>query len=619
MWSELHFLRPEFLLLLLPVVYLLLRYINRRAQQDGWQHSCDANLLQAMQVHSARQASALRWLYWPVAVLTVLALAGPAFRQVPMPVFTNQAALVVALDLSNSMRSEDLKPSRLQRAKFKIKDLLLQRQDGQSALLVYSGDAFVVTPLTDDVETIVSLLDAIDPDIMPVGGSSTRSALSQAGALLEQAGAHQGLVVLITDEVRDVQDALEAVDELRARSHRVSVLGVGTAEGAPIPTRQGFLKDRNGQIVVPRLEIGPMQQLAQAGGGRFSTLTHGNGDLERVLSLSAQAEDDRSQQNDLRAARYLDEGPWLLLLIAPLLALMYRRGLLLCALFTVTALPQRADAFEWDALWYNADQRAHQALQDARPQDAAELAHSDALKGAAAYRGESYADAAQLFNGESVTDLYNRGNALAKNGDLQGALNSYERALAKDPQHADALYNKSLVEQALQQQQQQQQQSQGDGEQQQDGSPSDENSAESSPAGENQNAEDSQQSQKPGENGEESMDEAARQQEADAQQQQAEKDRHKQAEQAQDGEESDEQSSASEETGSPGEEGEDAEQMAEMSAEEKALDAEEKQAMEQWLRRIKDDPGGLLRRKFLYQYHRRGSASERRGTQDEDW
>ena len=184
-WTEFHFLRPHVLWLLIPALWLLARWINRRSRQDGWQQACDPELLQAMQVNTASGGTRWTGLYWPIVILGILALAGPAVRQLPMPVIKNQAALVVALDVSKSMWSDDLKPSRLQRAKFAIQDLLNERKDGQTALIVYSGDAFVVTPLTDDADTIIALLDVLDPSIMPVTGTNTVAALDKAENLLQ--------------------------------------------------------------------------------------------------------------------------------------------------------------------------------------------------------------------------------------------------------------------------------------------------------------------------------------------------------------------------------------------------------------------------------------------------
>ncbi len=589
MWSEFHFLRPAMLWLLLPAAWLLLRWLNNTSKQDGWQQSCDPELLAAMQIQTATKGTRWTWLYWPIAFITILALAGPALRQVPVPVVKNQSALVIALDVSKSMLSDDLKPSRLQRAKFKIQDLLEKRQDGQTALVVYSGDAFVVTPLTDDTETIVSLLDVLDPSIMPISGTNTVAALDKAADLLAQAGVNKGQILLVTDSIDmyKTENSLEAVADAGITTH---VLAVGTAEGAPIPTNQGFLKDLRGQIVIPQVDYSSLQAAAQIGQGQFSVLSN-NLTEDALYEVNPDTDETKPGDDEMRNAKFIDDGPLLAILIIPLLALLYRRGILmvLCLGFMLNTQPSYA--LSWDDLWFNQDQQAYKQLETA-PTEAFSKAENQQLKAAAAYKKQDFKTAAQLYNqAESLADHYNRGNALAQAGELESALASYNQALTFDPNDEDTLYNKKIVEDALQQQQQQQDQQ----------NQQDQNS-------EQNNQDQQQQNQESQESSE---------QEQNEQQQQAQKDQQSEADQQQTEEEQQQQE---QEAQQQQEEGEEQEQEIELTPDEKALDAEEKQAMEQWLRRIKDDPGGLMRRKFLYQYHKRNQNGESYDNQTtEDW
>ena len=240
-WQAFHFLRPHLLWLLLPACYLLYRWLTRGSQLDGWQQSCDPELLAEMQIKSAAHATRWRWLYWPLMIIGVLALAGPAVRQVPQPMLKNQSALIVALDVSKSMLSDDLKPSRLQRAKFKIQDLLSQRKDGQTALVAYSGDAFSVTPLTDDTDTIISLLDVLDPSIMPATGTNTVAALDKSAELLTQAGVLQGQILLVTDGV-NLMDTEDRLQTLNQQGITVNVLAVGYCRRGANSDQPGIFK-----------------------------------------------------------------------------------------------------------------------------------------------------------------------------------------------------------------------------------------------------------------------------------------------------------------------------------------------------------------------------------------
>ncbi len=600
-WSSFHFLRPEILWLLIPAGMLLYFWLNNSSRQDGWQQSCDPDLLQAMQINSAARASRWSWLYWPVTVLTILALAGPAVRQMPVPVVKNQSALIIALDVSKSMLSDDLKPSRLQRAKFKIQDLLEKRKDGQTALVAYSGDAFVVTPLTDDTDTIVSLLDVIDPNIMPVSGTNTVAALDKSKELLIQAGVNQGQILLVTDSI-DMFKSKNRLLEMTDANVTVHVLAVGTAEGAPIPTSQGFLKDLRGQIVIPQVDYASLQEAARIGQGRFSVLSNSDS-VDQLYEVRADNENNQFQDDlnsgEESAENFIDDGPLLALLIIPLLALLYRRGILmvLCVGFMLNT--ETSYALSWDDLWLNKDQQAYRQLETA-PSEAYNQAESEQIKAAAAYKKQDFKAAKNLYpeKGQTLSDYYNRGNALAQAGDLENALKSYEQALGFDAEDEDTLYNKSIVEQALEQQKQQQQQNQDNQENQENQ--------------ENQDSEQSEQDQQ-----QNSEQESSSEQEKQEQQQQAEQDQQAEADQEQSEEEQSEEQQAQQQEQDQSEE---SQQEIELTPEEKALDAEEKQAMEQWLRRIKDDPGGLMRRKFLYQYHKRNQDGESYDNQTtEDW
>ncbi|MCX7554302.1 VWA domain-containing protein [Marinicella sp. S1101] len=594
-WSQFHFLRPQLLWLLIPAALALYFWLNARSQKDGWQQSCDPELLQAMQINSAAKGTRWRWLYWPITLILILALAGPAARQITVPMVKNQSALVVALDVSKSMLSDDLKPSRLQRAKFKIQDLLEKRQDGQTALVVYSGDAFVVTPLTDDTATIVSLLGVLEPSIMPASGTNTIAALDKADELLQQAGVSQGQILLVTDgiDMFKTQDRLQAISDSGTTIH---VLAVGTAEGAPIPTNQGFLKDLRGQIVIPQVDYNSLQQAARIGQGRFSVLDNTINE-DNLYETNPNRDDNQSKDNESGSENFIDDGPLLALLLIPMLALLYRRGMLMVVCVGFMLNSQHSYALSWDDLWLNKDQQAYRQLETA-PEKAFQQAQSTALKAAAAYKKQDFKTATSLYpkTGDSLADYYNRGNALAQAGDLAAALDSYNQALTFDPEDEDTLYNKNIVEQALQQQQEQEQQQQEQQEQQ------------------NQESQDSQDNQQ-----QEQQNQESSEQEQQEQQQQAQKDQQAEADQEQE-QQAEEQEQQTEQQEQEQQEQQEQQESIELTPEEKALDAEEKQAMEQWLRRIKDDPGGLMRRKFLYQYHRRNQDGESYDNQTtEDW
>ncbi|MDM8563018.1 VWA domain-containing protein, partial [Candidatus Marithioploca araucensis] len=181
----------------------------------NWKTVCDPQLLPHLLLDEEGKRR-----IWPIyalgigGLLSILALAGPTWERLPQPAFRDQSALVIVLDLSRSMDATDIEPSRLVRARFKVADILKQRKEGQTALIVYAEDAFIVTPLTDDTETIASQLSVLNTSLMPSQGSRVDIALKKAGILLKQAGLKKGNVLLITDGVNETR-ARKAIDKLK--------------------------------------------------------------------------------------------------------------------------------------------------------------------------------------------------------------------------------------------------------------------------------------------------------------------------------------------------------------------------------------------------------------------
>ena len=209
--------------------------------------------------------------------IAILALAGPSWVKLPDASFTARDARVIVLDLSSSMLAQDLKPDRLTQARYRLADLLNNTTEGQTGMVAFAGDAFVVSPLTSDTNTIANLLPALRPDIIPVMGSRADRALELAATLLERAGIGSGEVLLVTDSADD--RAASTARKLREEGILVSVLAVGTPEGAPIPSGGGFLSDSAGNVVIARVDVSALQTVASVGGGHFSTLSTAAGDL----------------------------------------------------------------------------------------------------------------------------------------------------------------------------------------------------------------------------------------------------------------------------------------------------------------------------------------------------
>lgn len=610
--SPFHFLRPEWLWGFLPLVGLLVFLAKRGATAQLWESVCDAHLLPHVLVGTTgRKANSPIILVGLAWTLALVALAGPVWSQLPQPVFRAESALVLVLDVSRSMDAQDVAPSRLTRAKHKILDILQARHEGQTALVIFAGESFVVSPLTDDARTMKTLVQTLETNLMPVQGSRPDLALNMGHELLEQAGIPGGDLLLITDGEAEPA-TVETMQQIASKGRHISILGVGTEEGAPIPESGGFVKDDSGAIVVTKLDPGSLQSAARAAGGRYATVALDDRDLDVVLPSVDTSKISTNRGSKRTTNIWREEGPWLVMALLAVVLPAFRRGwvgILLCVVF----LPQVSQASIWDNLWERPDQQAMEALKQHDPKKAATLFEQPEWKGIAQYRAGDYEQAQQTFSEiDSPEGQYNRGNALANLGKYPEAMASYQAALTQQPDYEDAQYNLDLLKKLLEKPQSES--SQGNGSESSDSSSGDQQqkgdkeiSDQQSPGQESENGDQEKNRGQAASNKDDQKNEDGSSRSLQESSEEA-----KQSEEPQSQNPSqdppDKTESSDHAQSSPGEKGKDAdslEQVASASQSEEAReDQKSEQALQQWLRRIPDDPGGLLRRKFLLEHRR---------------
>ncbi len=558
--SALQLLRPHWLwaLLALPALFALWRVRRRRA--SVWRSNVDAHLLPHL-LSGRADARARRWsvLAAIAYVLAVIALAGPSWRQSPQPLWESRAPLVVALDLSSASLASDLPPSRLAQARAKVATLLRERQGGQVGLVVFAGDAFTVAPLTEDAGNVALFLDALAPDVMPMDGQRADRAIEWSAQLLRQAGFDRGAILLMTDHADDA--ARSAAAAAARQGYRVDVLGLGTSSGASY--RRG-----DGTFAQARLDEGSLRALASAGGGRHASIATDDADLRALRALDPGASAD-AQTTGERGRIRQDDGYWLLPPLMLLALFAFRRRGTLAVLLLCIGWPP-AQAADW---WQRDDQKAHARME----------------QGNTAYRSGDFADAAQQYrNVDSADGHYNRGNALAKAAQYPEAIAAYDEALRRQPGMEDAIANKRAVEAAMKRQP-----PKGGGSGQQDDPQKDRKAPQKGQGGQGQSSPQTppQQSPKPAEDAQPSPSsqspkptDAEQQRQADA----AQRERMQRALQQQP-----RQGPPQEKAERPGE---------------TPQQREQRLANEAWLRRVPDDPGGLLREKFRIEHERRQSG-----------
>ncbi len=595
MWADFHWLRPEYFWLLLPTVLIWALFAKLRQPQSAWQHWIAPHLQkELLTVPATQQQKPVLWLLLIIWLLSVTALAGPSWQRLPMPVFQLKKATVILMDMSMSMRATDLSPDRFTQARFKALDYIDGIKEGELALISFAGDAFVISPLTQDHNNVRLLLPELSPDIMPVQGSNLEAALMLADQLLKQGGYAQGDVVLFTDGFAssDYPRLRELMDNF---PHRLSVLAFGSAQGAPVRLSNGeLLKDNQGAIVLPRVPLVQLQQLAELRSGVFAVAGSEDSDVEALLALGPlEKKANSDEQQNLFGDQWQDNAVYLVWLLLPLALWLHKRGAL-TVLVLVFFMPG-TEAFEWTDLWQTQQQKAQQAYQQGDYASAWQHFEDPLWKGNAAYKAQDYAAAEQSYRQSDTADgLYNLGNSLAQQKKYQDAIKAYEQALAKNPQLDKAKQNIEAVKKALEQQQQQQQKGEGEQQDQQQAEQSGEQSGEGSEGSESKQQSKQQSSEQSSEQqSAEQGDDAASQKDqppgqTEQQQQQKQQEQQQLAEQAEENKEAKE-----------------AQQQKAISEAWPNANAEQSQQLDNLLRKVQDDPSLLLRRKMAIEYQKR--------------
>jgi Ca-activated chloride channel homolog len=450
-FDQFHFIRPWWLLAILPLLFMNKKLNECRLEQSSWRKICDPMLLSALLVGNPEKDPKLPFvLLFTGWVLVVLVLAGPTWSTYPEMTFRQTGARIILLDMSKSMLAEDTKPNRFERAKHKVSDILGRIYTGETALCVFANHSYIVTPLTEDINNIKALLPSLSPDIMPSDGSRVSVALQQALEMLTSVKASSGKIILITDD-DDGAEANSIASAIKISGYSLHILGVGTQQGGTIPDHDGGVFKYNNRTVNPALNSYSLRKLAISGGGDYAEITTDDSDIEFLL------QHDRlpAMQNisKEKALRWQEKGPWLLFAVLPIALFSFRRGWLGMALlgfFPITADYSSALAFEFSDLWLNSNQQASIALSRGHADKAAKLFVQPEWRGVALYRAGKYEESSQVFaSSPGEAGLFNQANSVAYTGELEAAIDLYSQIIKRNPEHEDAIYNKRVLEDYL--------------------------------------------------------------------------------------------------------------------------------------------------------------------------
>tara|TARA_R110002072_G_scaffold8842_11_gene44055 strand:+ start:1090 stop:2751 length:1662 start_codon:yes stop_codon:yes gene_type:complete len=442
-----HFLRPEWALLLIPWIAMVLIKNKQRAHRDMFGGIIAPHLLE----HLRLRRFDTRWFNprnfsLAFMILALLVLMGPTWRQQPSPLNQDEAALVILLDTSASMQQKDIQPSRLQRAKQKVSDLLALRPDKKTALVVYSGTAHTVLSLTADQDILNQYLASIAPAIMPRTGKFPEYTLPLVDEILRQTSAPATLVLLTDGLGADSNQAFE--DYFTTSPHQLLVVGVGTE------TEESGLAP---------LERASLEELAAQTGGDYLSLTIDDRDV-RQLNRDI---DSHYVVVDDSALPWLDSGYVLVFPAMALFLMWFRRGwtltwawILLPVVLSGTGHPVMAQeepsaaieikssAGNWFTdLWLTGDQQGRLLMQFERYPEAATRFSDPMWKGMAYYYAEEFMLAAEYFSRRDSDDaLFDEANARAQGRDYVRAVNRYDRLLARAPDFPGAASNRDQVQ-----------------------------------------------------------------------------------------------------------------------------------------------------------------------------
>jgi Ca-activated chloride channel family protein len=631
--ADLHFIRPWWLLAIIALVFALKLLKKYRLSQSGWQQLLPKHLASVLVNKQDSQQKLSLTFPFIIGLLAIVALAGPTWKKLPQPIYQIARGSVLIMDMSYSMYATDIAPNRLTRSRYKAIDLLEQLNEGEIGLIAYAGDAFTISPLTDDINNIKLLLPSLSPELMPELGSNPLAALTLAHDMLVNAGHSKGDIYWFTDGI-DNYDIQDITDWSRSNNHRLNILGIGTSAGAPIKLNNGeLMKDNSGSIIVPKLSISALRGAAKRGSGYYATLANNNSDIEALLRQPSDVEDQQQKESSNTGDQWQEAGPYLLFFVLALLLPYFRRGRLLTivplillmtpvdksyaqstikpnAVLTKESVPDKqvTDNF-WKNLWQTKDQQGQQQFNNEAFEQAATSFEDSSWQGSSYYRSGNYEQALKAFQRQDTAEaLYNQGNSLAQLKRIDEAIKAYEQALLKDPQHQDAKANKAYLEELKKQQEQQQENQEQNNEENNDKNQEQQEQNKQENQGKDQEQKDSEDQAQPNESEQQDDQKEATDKEQTEQEksQQEQKDKAEQERQAKEEEGKEDDPSQPEQT------------PAQLRAAEQ-LAEETEQKHQQLLNKVTDDPYMLLRNKMQLEYQKRRNSRSSRAKGKKQW
>ncbi len=449
MISDFHFLRPWWLLAVVAAVLLVWLLDRQKDMRARWKGLIAPNLLDHLLIErTTTRGLRPAHLIAALLALSAIAAAGPTWEKERPPFVEDRAPLAIAIDLGPTMDATDITPSRLERAKLKVQDIMERRKGARTALFAYAGSAHMVLPLTDDASLVGTYLSALSPALMPVEGKNTAKAIE----VIEKALADEtapGTILFMTDGVD--KPSFQAFSDYKGRND-LMMLGIGTVEGGPVKNADGsYLTDAGGARVQAKMDLDAFKALQSASSVQVATVTLDDADIDWIVHRIQSA---FTQKTDEGLQRWRDVGWYLTIPIALLVMLTFRRGTKIHWLGTLLLLalplgmaPGQARAADFADAWFTPDQQGKRAFEREDYAAAADHFRDNAWRGAALYRAGRYQDAIDAFaQSTDAVSYYNQGNALMQLDKTDEAIAAYKQALKQRTDWPEATANLKLAE-----------------------------------------------------------------------------------------------------------------------------------------------------------------------------
>ena len=443
-WNEFHFLRPQFLWLLLPLALILIVGLIVVREQVRWKRHIAIHLRPFVIKKGSEVMK--RWMQlitFLVLSIAVVGLAGPSWEKFEQPERILETPMVILLDLSQSMMATDLQPNRLERAKFKISDLIEANPRVRIALVGFAGTAHTLVPLTNDYRIVESNLKGITTGILPFQGSDLEAGLTLADSLMKVTEA-PGTLLLISDGFDE--EVFEQLQNLAIQGNtRIEILPMGTAVGSEFPAQGSsrYLRDTSGKPIIASIDTSLLQKLNTIEGINVNALTLDNSDVVKIAETVRKELEYRDKIEETEE-KWKDAGLLFVLPFAFFVLLWFRKGWVIYSIFMVLLLSSCSSESSFKDFWTTDDYKAQQYFDSGNYEQAAPLFTDQLRKGIAYYKYEDYARAIQSFEMDtSAQGRYNLGLAYYKIGNLNSAKQAFDEAVSLDSSFTNASINAS--------------------------------------------------------------------------------------------------------------------------------------------------------------------------------